>query len=151
MSGDAPQIVSVAPLTDTLGAGWEKVDEDTLGEFYLREYLKQQLDSDDVDQAATGWGGDRYTVYWNEDDQAPVMVLKLVWDTPADAAEFNELYPMYPEGLFGDANQLPVDDGRCWSGDDVICLYSSGDQSLIVRAPDLEIAARVADVQRASQ
>jgi len=151
LNGDAPQLVSVAPLTDTLGAGWELVDEDTLGEFYLRQYLVQQLDDNAVDQAATGWGGDRYAVYWNEDQQVPVMVLKLRWDTADDAAEFDTLFPLYPEGLFGDSDPSPADGGRCWSGQDVICLFSSEDESLVVRAPDLETAARVAAIQQTNE
>jgi hypothetical protein len=136
LDGDVPKIVSLAPLTDTLGAGWELADEDTLGEFYLREYLVQQLDDDAVDQAATGWGGDRYAVYWNEAGQAPLLVLKLRWDTPADAAEFAQLYPRYPEQLLGGGAQDQADGGRCWSGNDVICLYSSDSESLVVRARD---------------
>jgi hypothetical protein len=143
--------VNTAPLTDTLGAGWKLVDEDTLGEFYLREYLAQQLDGDAVDQAATGWGGDQYAVYWNEGNQTPVMVLKLRWDTPDDAAEFNAVYPQYPEGLFSDLNPVSADGGRCWSGPDVICLFSSGEESLVVRAPDLETATRVAAIQLANE
>lgn len=152
LAGDVPQLVSVAPLTDTLGAGWQLVDEDTFGEFYLREYLAQQLESDTANQAAAGWGGDRYAVYWNEDDQSPVMVLRLAWDSPADAAEFSELFPGYPEGLYGSAATATVEGGRCWSGSDVICLSSAGDagngETLVVRAPDLETAGRVIAAQR---
>ncbi|MCP4428849.1 MAG: hypothetical protein GY803_30555, partial [Chloroflexi bacterium] len=59
LAGDAPQIVTLPALTDTLGAGWRLLDEDTLGEFYLRQYLGQQLDADSAVAAAEGWGGDR--------------------------------------------------------------------------------------------
>jgi hypothetical protein len=147
LAGDAPQLVALTPLTDTLGAGWSLAEEDVLGELYLREYLAQQLESDLVDQAATGWGGDRYAVYWNEASQAPVMVLKLLWDTPADAAEFADIYPLYPGQMFG-VDPLPQESGVCWPGEDIICFYSAGGESLVVRAPDLETAARVAAAQR---
>jgi hypothetical protein len=150
LAGDAPQPVGVAPLGETLGAGWLLVDEDTLGEFYLRQYLSQQLAGDDVDQVATGWGGDRYAVYWHEDNQDLVLVLKVVWDTPADAAEFAESFPQYPEGLYAGALQSPLEDGRCWSGADTICLVAAGDETLVIRAPDVETAGRVAAVQRAA-
>jgi hypothetical protein len=151
LAGDAPQLVSVAPLTDTLGAGWALADEDTLGEFYLREFLGQQLANADVDQAATGWGGDRYAVYWHESDQSLVMVLRLAWDTPVDAGEFAQRFPRYPEGLYADASQSQVRDGRCWSGTDVICLFVSGDETLIVRAPDTDMADQVATAQLSGQ
>ncbi|MGD8807689.1 MAG: hypothetical protein PVH65_17695, partial [Chloroflexota bacterium] len=147
LAGDAPQLVTLAPLTNTLGAGWSLVEEDTLGEFYLRQYLGQQLAGADVDQVATGWGGDRYAVYWHEPDQRLVMVLRLVWDTPADATEFSQYFPQYPEGLYPGATQSEVQDGRCWSGTDVICLFVSGAETLVVRSPDTDTAGRVAAVQ----
>lgn len=147
LSGDEPQIVNLQPLTETLGLGWQRLDEDTLGEFYLREYLVQQLDAGVVDSAATGWGGDRYTVYWNEETEEIVMVLKLVWDTIADGEEFFAAYGDYPANLFGMAAAAQPDDGLCWQGTDVICLYQVGEVTMIVRAPDVETAAAVAAVQ----
>jgi hypothetical protein len=149
LSGDEPQIVSLQPLTDTLGAGWQRLDEDTLGEFYLREYLAQQLISTMVETAATGWGGDRYTVYWNEGVEQIVMVLKLVWDTTADSDEFATAYEPYPAQLFGATAASQPDGGQCWQGADVICLYQNGDETMIVRAPDLETAAAIAAAQAA--
>ena len=147
LAGDVPQLVSVEPLTDTLGTGWQLVDEDSLGEFYLREYLSQQLDDDQVDSAATGWGGDGYAVYWNEDEQAVVMVLKITWDTPADADDFNSTYVNYPTALFGVNADGQADGGLCWRGEDVICLYEPGGETLIVRAPDVDTATAVAAAQ----
>ena len=147
LSGDAPQIVTVEPLTDTLGAGWQQIDEDTLGEFYLRQYLIQQLDGATADTAATGWGGDRYTVYWNEESESIVMVLKLAWDTVADGEEFFAAYENYPANLFGTSPTSQADDGICWQGQDVICLYQVGGETMIVRAPDLATAAIVAAAQ----
>jgi hypothetical protein len=139
LANDAPQLVTVAPLTDTLGAGWQLAKEDILGEFYLREYLSQQLDSNQVNEAATGWGGDRYAVYWNESNQQSVLVLQITWDTAADAKEFLSFYPKYPDGLFGVSGSDRPDAGTCWQGADVICLYALGDQSLVIRAPDMNI------------
>lgn len=142
-AGDAPQIVALAPLTDTLGAGWELIDEDILGEFYLRQYLGQQLPAAAVDRAATGWGGDRYAVYWNAADEALVMALRLVWDTPADALEFAAAYPDYPAALFDAAAETQPDGSACWQGADVICFRQLEGESLVVRAPDAATAARV--------
>jgi hypothetical protein len=147
LSGDTPQVVSLLPLTDTLGAGWVLADEDVLGEFYLREYLSQQINENNVDIAATGWGGDRYAVYWNEAEQEEVMVLKLAWDNPADALEFSDIFPSYPERALQTAESLQVDGGQCWVGDDVVCLFEAGDTSLVVRAPDLSLAQNVAGIQ----
>lgn len=73
------------------GAGWEMVWDTTLGEFYLREYLRQFTEYDTAAQrAASGWGGDAFRVWRNGDDLA--FTLRIVWDTPKDASEFEEVY-----------------------------------------------------------
>ncbi len=147
LAGDEMQDVSLEPLDDLLGEDWELADEDILGEFYLREYLSQQLNDNQVDTAATGWGGDRYSVYWNEAEQSVVMVLKLVWDTPNDADEFGVAYVIYPNRLLETKAEGQEDGGLCWRGDEVICMYELEGSTIIVRAPTLEIAKEVAAVQ----
>ena len=142
LAGDDPIPVSLPPLTDTLGAGWQQLDEEVFGEFTLREYLKQQLTDEEVEQAATGWGGDRYAVFWNEADQQVVMVLRLVWDSNIEGAEFASLYRSYPAALYN-SESTPQGDGDCWQGEDVICFFHDEAESLIVRAPDVMTAVRL--------
>ena len=142
-AGDPPQIVALAPLTDTLGAGWALLDENVLGEFYLREYLDQQLPAQVSARAAAGWGGDRYAVYWHEADEALVMALRVAWDSPEDAAEFARAYPDYPAALFDAAPATQPDGTACWTGDDVICFLQLEGDSLIARAPDTPTALAV--------
>ena len=139
LAGDDPIPVSLPPLTDTLGAGWQQLDEDVFGEFTLREYLGQQLTGAEAEQAATGWGGDRYTVFWNEAEAQLVMAYRLVWDSNIDGAEFASLYRSYPAALFN-AEPSEQGDGDCWQGTDVICLFHMDAESLIVRAPDVATA-----------
>lgn len=139
-AGDMPQLVTMVPLTTTLGAGWELLDEDILGEFYLRQYLDQQLPTATVDRVATGWGGDRYNVYWNAAEGALAMALRLVWDTPADALEFAQAYPDYPAALFEVEAETQPDASLCWTGDDAICFLQIEGESLVTRAPDAATA-----------
>lgn len=144
-AGDNPILVSLPPLTATLGAGWQRLDEDVFGEFFLREYLAQQLSLADAETAAEGWGGDRYAVYGNENGEV-VMVLRLVWDTTQNSQQFAAAYPEYPTNLFNTTSTTQPDGGQCWQGElDVICFYQNGDESLIVRAPTVEMAAEVAE------
>ncbi len=139
LAGDDPIPVSLPPLTDTLGTGWQQLDEEVFGEFTLREYLGQQLTGAEAEAAAAGWGGDRYTVFWNEAESQLVMALRLVWDSNAEGAEFASLYRTYPAALF-DAESTEQGSDDCWQGTDVICLFHGGGESLIVRAPDVETA-----------
>lgn len=143
LAGDSPQLVTLPPLTDTLGTDWTLVDENVFGEFMVREYLSQQLNEEQVDTAVTGWGGDRYAVYANENEEI-TMVLHLVWDTDEDATEFAALYPNYPAALFDTESQLQGNSGECWQGpDDVICLFQNGRYTTIIRTPDIEMATAV--------
>lgn len=142
-AGDDPQIVAIAPLTDTLGVGWELIDEDIMGEFHLREYLDQQLPTMVAARVAAGWGGDRYVVFYHEADDALVMAWRLVWDDPRDALEFAEAYPTYAAALFNAETEAQPDGSACWSGLDVICYLQTDGESLVVRAPDTDTAAAV--------
>ncbi len=141
---NVPQIVSLPDLSDALGAGWELVGEESLGEFFLREYLWQQLTEDQAKDGAEGWGGDRYVVYWNETEESLVMVLRLAWDTVEDMDEFANIYPNYPTRLYSTAGEPLPDGGECWEGTDIICLFMSGEESFVVRAPNLDTAVDIA-------
>ncbi|MEZ4518179.1 MAG: hypothetical protein R3C44_15615 [Chloroflexota bacterium] len=148
LAGDLPQLVTLAPLTDTLGVDWVQVDEDILGEFFLREYLDQEVSTSTATRTATGWGGDRYAVYWNETTDDLVMALHLVWDTPEDAAEFAETYSLYAAALL-DAEPQEQPDGRiCWQADEVICWAETDGESFVARAPSWTLANAVLDAIR---
>jgi hypothetical protein len=137
---DVPQVVALPPLTDTLGAGWRIVDEDVLGEFALQLYLGNRIGSEDTERAAEGWGGDRYAVHWREDESAFVLVLRLAWDTVADADEFFNAYVQFAEDRFGSASSSSDAGARnWWFGDDALLLARNGpDETLVVIAPDEE-------------
>lgn len=145
-AGDNPQIVTLPPLTDTLGAGWSLVEEAVLGEFYLREYLIQQLDEGDVDTAASGWGGDRYAVYWHEESDDLVLILRTAWDSANDANQFLAAYTHYTDARYGPIGQPQADGGTCWQSSVVTCMYAAGAEVLVVRAPDLDTAVAIATI-----
>ncbi len=134
LSGEAPQPVSLPPLTATLGNEWQWVDSNVLGEFTLRLYLEQNLTSRQAAAAAAGWGGDRYAVYVNAQDDTIVMLMKTIWDADAEAAEFVGEYMAFGAARFGTA-PTETDAGVCWTGSDVICVYQYGSETLIIRAP----------------
>lgn len=135
LDGDAPQIVTLPPLTDTLGVGWELITEGVFGEFYLREYLSQRLNEIEVDSAATGWGGDRYAVYWQAEQDTVAMVLRHVWDSLQDSNQFAGAYTAYASGKYGAQGAAGVEGGVCWQAVEMVCFYQDGSQTLIIRAP----------------
>jgi hypothetical protein len=132
-----------------LGAGWQLQKEDVFGEFYLRQHLELLISGEPatVDDAATGWGGDRYAVYRQASTQELAMILAHAWDTEQDAVEFVETYADYVSRRVGATEATQPDGGRCWQGvGEVTCLYQTDEQSLIVQAPDLDTATAVATV-----
>ena len=133
---DVPHTVALPPLTDTLGSGWRLVDEDVMGEFGLGIYLDVHTGRSDAEQASEGWGGDRYAVYWR-DESAFVLVLRLAWDTPADAAEFFETYADFAQDRFGGEPSQTEPSALRWFGDDVLLLAQNAqDETLVIIAPD---------------
>lgn len=143
LDGIGPGVVEVLPVDSLLGAGWELVQEATLGEFYLREYLKTQLSRRAAERAAAGWYGDRYRLYHHAGDDTRAWVLHLMWDSEQDAEAFSDAYQTFA------AARLPqrVDDGAdmiCWGGaDEALCLldFSADGRTLIAYAPTPELAA----------
>ena len=136
LAGDAPQIVAMPPLTDTLGAGWRQVEANVLGEYFIGYYLGQQLSSREAGDAAEGWGGDRYAVHYRESDGALMMALHVAWDTPADAEEFVDAYVTYADGRFDHAADVTEGALMCWVGDDTLCLAWGPADTTLVLGPD---------------
>jgi hypothetical protein len=82
---DDPQAVELADLTAALGDGWEQRETDSIGEFDLSVMLREN-GAPDYAEAAAGWDGGQYAYYAS--DSGSLMVVKTVWDSPEDAAEF---------------------------------------------------------------
>ena len=68
------------------GPGWEEVDTGTVGEFFTREILRQDAEEIGADEAAEGWGGDRYEFFRRKgapsectDDCHEDNALAIVW------------------------------------------------------------------------
>jgi hypothetical protein len=137
---DAPQPVTLPPLTDTLGAGWRLMDEDSLGEFLLRVVLEGQIDSEEASAAAEGWGGDRYAVYYQEAQAQTVLALRTVWDTAAEATEFVGAYTRYAQARFSGQAGEQRPGQRCWRGSvSSQCLLFRSNQALVVLGPTMDV------------
>jgi hypothetical protein len=142
---DEPQLVSLPPLTDTLGIGWERLDSETLGEFQTILYLAQQVDQAMAEQASAGWDGDRYTVYGRDEDE--LLVLLTVWDGKADRDEFVVAYRQYATAKYGQ-DPSRAESGAVWwqTPDQVTALRWSAAQTFLVVGPDAATVERVLDV-----
>jgi hypothetical protein len=71
-----------------------------------------------------------------------VRFFRLKANLALGGATIAETYLMDDRRYGGDPAETP-EGGRCWQGEDVTCLARPGDQSLVVRAPDLATAGLV--------
>jgi hypothetical protein len=141
---DEPQIVSLPPLTDTLGTGWERLDSETLGEFQTIIYLAQQVDQATAEQASAGWDGDQYTLYGRGEEE--LLVLATVWDSEADRDEFVAAYRQYATAKYGQDPSRTESEAIWWQApDQVTALRWSAEQTLLVVGPDVVTIERVLD------
>ena len=89
-AGEKPVAVALDedPIVRALGAGWSGTPEDTLGEFQLSVWLRENgVLALDASAAAAGWGGDRLA-YLQGPDGKHALALVTSWDTQADADAF---------------------------------------------------------------
>ncbi|MBC7813069.1 MAG: hypothetical protein H7175_18070 [Burkholderiales bacterium] len=144
-AGDEPIAVTLRPddtdYTAALGEGWSLVWDRTMGEFYLREYLDTQLAGRSARMAAEGWGGDRYLIFHNEETGGLAWVVRFVWDTPEDAAEFAEAFAEFGNTRF-EAEKTELSDD-CWTSDaEALCIVDEGENGHLLAFAPSQAAAQ---------
>ena len=85
-----PLAVRVSGLAPYLQAGWQVVEDSTLGEFTVQVLGDQFLPRQQAQTMAAGWDGDRLLALGHDDDLA--LVWLTAWDTEQDAVEFFSAY-----------------------------------------------------------
>jgi hypothetical protein len=150
-SGERPITVPAVNLDSVLGEGWEKIKENTLGEWmtYLilgyGTYPMARLNESDAAGASEGWGGDHYQMYSNDETGETVLVVQWKWDQLSDTDEFASAMRNYLKNRFS-AGEFLGPKRDCWSGNNQFtCLYSGDQQSLWIIAPSLDLIDVIAD------
>ena len=145
----SPPLVVVPDLRPVLGEDWTLLLQDTLGEFLAGLYLDTLLPEETAWRAADGWDGDTVVV-WEHDDGSRVLVWRTIWDSTADAAEFERASASLITHRYVPA--WPVDPprglaGQWWETDrEAVCVFRVARYVTTVRAPDLNALANVARV-----
>jgi len=143
LEGETPLDVELPDVAAALGTGWTVFDTNTMGEFQTSVVLNEgDVSSGTAEDAAEGWGGDRYTVV-GTDEQA-VILWNSVWDSEDDAQEFaNTLAEREADRLEASADEngtitvVESDQG-------VVQIQVNGDTVSYIFAPDREILDTVA-------
>jgi hypothetical protein len=143
---DTPVSVELPDLLPTLGDGWRELDSNTMGEWYTYLILGYginpvaQLEDSLAAEAAAGWGGDSYLVYYNDARAETIVILRTTWDTPNDASQFVGAFRTYAEARFGVAAQGSANNLSWTFSNGYSELSNSGSETLWILAPDLASA-----------
>jgi len=129
---------------------WERVGNDTLGEaqvhvmFWKQRFVPRPDDAIRTDydhRLSAGWGNDRLVAYRNVETNESAYVWRLVWDSPAEAAEFHEGYSrmlrlrLDGERVRGAQGVYEIADGPFA---DAFRVRLDGDTVTVVNAPSVE-------------
>lgn len=100
---DYPWTVHMAKLNENLGAKeYRHVFRDTVGEWQTVLLLKALgVSQNKAYAAAAGWGGDRYQCFVHKKSKRPILTWLTVWDSKAEAKEFETTYRAALEKRYG--------------------------------------------------
>jgi len=90
--GVMPAHIDLAPVIKAVPTGWKKLDENVLGEFGIKEVLKQFLGKERAEELAPTWTGDRYAIYQRESGMRTLLVMRMKLSDETAAARFFGAY-----------------------------------------------------------
>jgi hypothetical protein len=144
-----PIQVDLPDLVQALGKGWREISRNTMGEWYTYLILARgvnvnaRLDDTTAAAAAAGWGGDKYLVLHDDSTNTTAFVMKTVWDTTNDAAEFSSSFEKYASARFG-VNATQQGDTLTWSyTGGYSSLLHSGATTIWIISPDASTAQTI--------
>jgi hypothetical protein len=105
-SAKVPKVVSVPSFEKFLGADWEKLEDDTMGEFGWREVLKQFIDAKSAAALAEAWEGDRYILYEQKKSKKLMLAARLSLSSEEAALRFFGRYSELLEKKYAERSQL---------------------------------------------
>ena len=149
----------IPDLQGVLGNQWRFLGSDTLGELGTEMVLGYsahrlaQLDPTIAAEAAKGWGGDNYQVYFRSSTNSSVLAVHWVWDkglewereVEADqfwAAMWDHLDHRYR------GDNVDTEYGDCWQllNDHFSCIFRSELETLWLSSPDLATMDAIRDL-----
>ena len=146
--GSDPERVAVPDLSTVLDEadGWSVRLQDTMGELTIGLYLETQLTEDRAWRAADGWGGDTVAL-WEHEEQGRLLVWRTIWDTTAEASEFEgAMLALIPERHLPawPINPLKGWGGQWWKiGEGAVYVSRVARYVVFVQAPSVDVLVNV--------
>ena len=140
-AGEMPIIIEMPDLSWVLGDEWKHVRTGVLGELFITGWLETDFSPQAASIAATGWGGDAYSLFEGPDGQG-VLVLATVWDSEQDAEQFFETIQRHIEarsGLGWEDSAIATESGSATLPDRTVYAERKGARSLLIIAPSSKL------------
>jgi hypothetical protein len=143
---DQPILVELPDLTAALGDNWREISNNVIGEFYTYLILAHgmdenaRLDDEEARRAASGWGGDNYLVYHNDETDETVMAVKFIWDSETDAGEFANAFRRHAGLRFSAASGTEGGSSAWQSTEGYTHFHHAGTETTWIFAPDQNTA-----------
>ena len=113
-NGELPITVSDPDAAPFLGSDWTLIQHNTLGEFFLRLLVDEELSSGQANAAAAGWGGDRIATYRSTTGDE-LLTWHLRWDSADEGEEFlDAMFTWLDRRSDGDATDTANATARLW-------------------------------------
>lgn len=145
LKGEEPVKIELIPLDETLGPDWRHLKTDTLGELSTQMLLADhvnylvQIDPIVAAEAAAGWGGDQYQVYYRSKSNQYILVAQWRWDSQDDSVEFWNAMGAYLNRRY--VGRTADETGEtCFTqlNDHYSCIFRTSRNTLWIMAPDLD-------------
>jgi tetratricopeptide (TPR) repeat protein len=148
--GEEPIPVTMPELYPEFSETWEEVTQDVLGELGVQLMLAESLGPAGALQAADGWGGDEYQLFFNEEEETYATMIRVVWDDEDEAEEFLSMYQVAMENRSGFTpvidDMIREDQVYTWESEEyTICIIQFGRYTTVVIAPDRETTGKMAE------
>jgi hypothetical protein len=91
-SGKVPAALKVDLPDGVPGSGWDKLEENSLGEFGWKEVIKQFLDVDRAAKIASAWDGDDYITFEQKGTKRLMLFTRTRFNTEENASSFFTIY-----------------------------------------------------------
>lgn len=91
-SGGIPRPLKVDLPSEVPGAGWTKLEENSMGEFGWKEILKQFLDEERATKIAAGWDGDDYATFEQKDTRRLMLFTRARFNSEETTTRFFRAY-----------------------------------------------------------
>ena len=139
LAGEEPHLTEMPNIAADLGRGWEQVSSNTMGEFLIRTYLEEHLDNNQAEEAAAGWGGDRYALFIGPEAQR-LLMLQIRWDNVSDSKEFFDAYRVFAsfktQGQEAQTGNVGETAWRSVTPDETVFLGQQGPAIFLIIGPD---------------